>query len=497
MVERKGELRVSIGFAPFYEVKKKGEPIATGPIRAGENLVIRGFTCTMEGAELAAKYSFYVIPQAEERRLDILPAMVMGGTTPLEPEPFIHEGKEYFTYRPDFNDVAMALRGYTLSQEEAAKVDAFFRYPPEPVPETLAPEALEYFAALLKKILEGAGYTVAELEKTYFPAPTSAALIAPVFSLGLQKEVEAIDRQEAYEITLTYLTYEKPLSKTQIQLRLLDNIPEERLQELQRRFKDALSPRGLKTLYLVMEECGENKRTPWFNLDTNRALDLMGYKRNKKGVHEPRNKERFLQELDDLTRINFNVEKRLPKKGKKDQSLKFEAPLISITGKFELYEVDHDRPIEEGVKIAEGKQIFIHPEIYKFIGSYYTFIPHEFLKIDVGRTPHAGFLYAYIANQWRIGWSQYQGTIKQPIKQILDGAGLLDNYYRKKRRNKQRDFIEDVKDALRTLKENPAFWIKSLHFDTENKAPLEQIVTIEMAEDHPLKTAMKGQIEES
>ena len=214
----------------------------------------------------------------------------------------------------------------------------------------------------------------------------------------------------------------------------------------------------------------------------------MGYKRTGKGIHRTNNRTRLLTEIEELTRINFNVERRAPKRGKnnKDKVLKFKAPLLGITAKFEEWEVDRGEPTEKGTLIKDNIQIFLHPAIYKDIGHWYTYIPHTFLAIDTRSKPHALMLYPYIANQWRVGWSQYQGTIRQPFRQILDGTGLK----LPKRANQQRDFIDKMKESLQWLKSEPSFWIKSVSFETKNKALLDQIVTVTMADDHPLKASM-------
>ena len=171
-------------------------------------------------------------------------------------------------------------------------------------------EANRYFGNILKRILEDAGYIITiETPDYYFSSPTSAAYLAPAFGLGLQKDIEPEEILKGYSDTLIYLSYEKPQTTVQIQLNLLDSIPEERLSNIQKSFKDNLSPYGLKTLYLVIEKCGENNRQPWFVLDSNKCLDLMGYKRNKKGVHRTENRKRLQNELEALTQIDFNIER--------------------------------------------------------------------------------------------------------------------------------------------------------------------------------------------
>ena len=343
----------------------------------------------------------------------------------------------------------------------------------------------------LIKALDALGYVV-EFPDHFFASPVATGIVSPVFSLGLQKEIKPVNIKDGFQTTLIYLSRKKPQSKAEIQLRLFDNIPEERMRELERGFKGALTPYGLKCLYLVIEECSKNNRKPYFVLDTNRCLDLLGHTRNKKAVHHPKNRKNLLREINDLTQINFNTERTESKKGKpkKDRVIRFNAPLLSITGQFEEWEVDSGRPAEEGVKIKDNLQIFLHPQIYDDIGNYYTLTPRSFLAIDARSRPYAILLYPYIANQWRIGWHQYQGTIKQPMHQILDGAGLMSRL--PKRNNKQIEFVGKIKDTLRWLKNQKAFWIKSVRFESGFKPMFDEVVTIVMADDHPLRVAMKN-----
>ena len=59
-----------------------------------------------------------------------------------------------------------------------------------------------------------------------------------------------------------------------------------------------------------------------------------------------------------------------------------------------------------------------------------------------------------------------------------------------KRANQQRDFIDKMKESLMWLKGESSFWIKSVRFETKDKALLDQIVIVKMADDHPLKASM-------
>ena len=61
-----------------------------------------------------------------------------------------------------------------------------------------------------------------------------------------------------------------------------------------------------------------------------------------------------MSELEALTKINFNIERREPKRRakNKDKVIKFKAPLLSITGQFEEWEVESGKPTEEGIQIA-------------------------------------------------------------------------------------------------------------------------------------------------
>ncbi len=390
-----------------------------------------------------------------------------------------------------------AIQTYRPTPEEIKRLSEYF-YPREPDDKFRGPrppdEALEVFGELLKKILEDAGYVVTiGIPPDYFASPTTSALVSPVFALGLQKGFDGMDVRDEYEASITYLSVKYPRSKASAQMRLF-NTPEDRIHELQSVFKDALSPYGLKVLYLVIEECDRNNRQNHFTLDTNRCLDLLGHKHTKSGYHQNRNRKHLLQEIEDLTKINFNVERRTPLKSKKGKegALRFVAPLFSVTGKFEEFIVDEGKPIETGIKINESMQIYLNDVFYSDIKRMYTFVPMEYLRIDTNRNPHAVMLYPYISNQWKIGLKQYHGKMRQSMRRFLEGAGLLADL--PKRSDNQKRFIQAIKDDLIWLKKQKAFWIKSVGF--ESKAPLlEQKMTIVMADNHPLKTNKKKQIE--
>jgi hypothetical protein len=446
---------------------------------------VRGFKCGLIGEREIAKGVLWVGFTVRIVNDTLLPEMRFSVSLTDKDIPNI----PFST--PEILPVSEHIHKYRLTSEEQEKLGSFF-----PSPSRIEPGANEYFGELLKGILEGAGYVVIiKVPDYYYPAPAQMGFVAPAFGIGLQRKVKPEKIIEEYGDTYVYLSHEKPKSKIQVQFNFLDNIPEERLEGIERSLKENLSPYGLKCLYLVLQGCAQNQRTNSFVFDTNRSLDSMGHERDKRGIHYTRNKKRVLRSLEELTRINFNFETRIPAKGKKDKEevTRFIHPLISTTGKFETWEVKKGEPAEKGKLIRDGILIYFHPEIYKFIENRYTTIPHEYLKIDAGNRPHAILLYSYIANQWRIGWNQYKGTIKQPMRQILDGAGLLKGL--PKRKNQQRDFVEKIKDDLRWLKSRGDFWIKTVRIETKNKPHLDHMVIIEMSDSHPFKISMTKQIE--
>jgi hypothetical protein len=352
----------------------------------------------------------------------------------------------------------------------------------------------EYFGNLLQKTLQRAGYSVTlEDPDYYFPSPTSLAYAAPAFGLGVSKELSPIDITEAYATTITYFSHKKPQYEILIQISFLDEVSDELLINEKRILRNSLSPYGLKVLLLAIEECARNNRNPWFSLDINRCLDLLGHKKKKGGGHDWRKKRRFLEQISALTSITFNILRREAKWGNKDAVIRVKTPLLSITGTFEEWEVERGKPPENEKLVRNGIQVFIQPEIYKYIKDKYTFMPNQFLTIDARKRPRAILLYTYIANQWRIGWHHYRGVISQPMSQILDGAGLLERL--PKRKNQQREFFIKVRADLEWLKRQSPYWISSVDFQNKGKSPLDQMVTITMAEEHPLKENMVKKVE--
>jgi len=360
----------------------------------------------------------------------------------------------------------------------------------------IQPAINQYFGNILKKILEGAGYTITiETPDYYFPSPTGTALVVPAFGYGLLRKAIPFDVENGYESIVTYLSIEKPQSQVQVQLKLVDRL-EDRIYEYQKLLKDALTPYGLKCLYLAIAECARNNRRNWFILDTNYCLDRLGYKRNKKGVHQTRSKDRLLREFEALTKIKFNVERRQPKRGDKGKQRAFRitGPVLSISDyTLEEWDVGTNKPIEEGTHITDKVPIFIHPDIYADIEGWYTLIPDDYLTIDTGRRPHAIQLYPHIANQWRIGWNDYKGVITQTLKRILEDTGLIHSYHAK-RANKKPGFLESVKESLVWLKNQNQYWIESIEFkEAKNRDPLEQKIIIKMSKGHPLMIGMDKQ----
>lgn len=383
--------------------------------------------------------------------------------------------------------ITQIIQGYELSQDEFVTLQESF-YPKGKPAKSIDPGVIKYFGNILKNVLEGAGYEVSlEVPAYYFPSPVEAGFLAPVFSHGTgQRPRFQPEVTEGYHTTLTYMSYEKPKSQVKVQYSFLDSIPEERLEQIERTLKESLTPYGLLCMLVVLEGCARNMRTNSFTLDINRALNVLGKKRDKKGRHYTRSKDNLIRTLEHLTKVNINFETRMSISGKKgkEEVTRFNSPIVSLNGTFEKYIVDEGQPIETGKKVQDGVVIHFHPEIYKFIESRYTAVPYGLLKTDTRKRGNAVKLYFYIMNQWRIGLYQYRGIIKQPMGQILDGAGLSKRLPKKKSLRKA--FIGRTKEDLQWLRMQ-GWWIKAVSFDTANRHPFDPIVTIEMAENHPLK----------
>ena len=371
------------------------------------------------------------------------------------------------------NPIAESIIGYQLTDKNA---------------EELRAGNTELLRELLKDVLAPLGYVV-DFPHRDFPSPTSLGHVVPTFTYGVTREKNP-DIQPGYKTTVTYLSIKKPQSQTQIQLKIFGGNIDERVYEQQKLLKDTLTPYGTKCLYLCVSECAKNNRQPWFILDTNKSLDALGYTRDKRGIHGTVNRKRLLKELGNLTKIDFEIERRIQGGKNKEKAFRFTGPIISISEyKTEEWETTPGKPIEEGIHINDRIQIFVHPEIYGDIKDWYTIIPNEYLKIDVGRMQYAVQLYPYIANQWRMGATKYKGVIHQSLRRILEETGLIHSL--PNRRNDQTNFFNKIKASLSSLKNQKEFWIKDVRFErTRNKLPLDKMVDIIMADDHPLKARM-------
>jgi hypothetical protein len=493
-MEKRKELRIKIQPGrPWKELNEpdhEGEALAVEVLAKGptfEFLVFHNLDMNIDRFWLNIEIPLVASSGASQSKKPL--RMQVGVIVPVS-EDFSLDELDTYSLVEQTQPIAMALGAYSLEWEACKDIETFFS-------RREYSRACEYLGRVSERALRKAGYEViVEISQTpaaYFPSPTSIAYVGPPFGLGIKKEIKPIHSEEDYYTIRIYFSQEKPQHKTEIQLELLEDLPEDEIKEIERELKDCLSPYGLKVLYLVIHECARNNRSPWFILDINKSLDLLGYKKKVDGGHHLNNRRRLLQALYGLTHINFNIERREPKYGNKDAVFKVKNPLLSITGAFEEWEVDRCRPTEKGRQLENGIQIFIHPAIYKYIDGLYTFLPSGFLTIDTGKKPYAILLYPYIANQFRIGFHQYGGVIKQPLRQILDGAGLLNGL--PKRKNQQKDYIERIKKDLKWLRDQKDFWIRSIQFEQSNGSPLDQTVIITMAEDHPIKIGMTKQLE--
>ena len=410
--------------------------------------------------------------------------------------------------KPDFQPIYQAMYELNLPDRDVLTINQFW-FPNllEPGNETYIPDidnpilpeqidarqGIRYMGDLLAGALEEVDYIITLFESEYyFNASTATRYFTPLFGYGLQKTIEPEETGGGYTEKITYLTYEKAQSKSQVQLELLDTIPEEKYKTIHKMFQRGLTPYGLKCLYLILEECDRNQRRPWFTLDTNRCLDLLGYNRDRRGIHTSRNKIRFREILSRLTKMQFNVlaKAQIPGKETKEKIFKFQGNLIST---IETGEVEKGQPWETA-KMDDGIIISINQAVYGFMDEgWYKPMPHAFLAIDAQRKGRAINLYSYISDQWRVGLKQYKGIIKQPLKQILDGAGLLESY--PKRRNQQRDFTKKILSDLEWLREQKDLWIDSVKVKTIDRPELDPMIVITMSDNHPLRGSMTKLIE--
>jgi hypothetical protein len=124
---------------------------------------------------------------------------------------------------PGYALISMTIEEYHLPPEEHTALLKFWypnksggkakRYAPDIENPYIQPKdgACEYFKNILTGILEDVRYVVTiEIPPDYyFPSPTGAGLVAPVFAMGLQKDIKPIDSQDGYETVLTYLVFDR------------------------------------------------------------------------------------------------------------------------------------------------------------------------------------------------------------------------------------------------------------------------------------------------
>ena len=344
------------------------------------------------------------------------------------------------------------------------------------------------FARLLARLEEAERKLEEEQRKAQYAAPTSLDVVTPLFSLGLTRQSLKPNVKRGRRELRTYLSIRQPGSRAEVQLTLFGNVSEEQLRQIDKDVQNTLSPYGLKLVYLVMRECHHNGLRPWFRLDTNRCLDAMGYKRRKDEFHYSLNRNHFLRELRSMAEnVMLNVEKRSPKGAHFDAAVVFYGPLVKITGKVEEWDkIPRGMPKEMGEKVAEDAMILVEPAVYRYVTEgWYTWIPERFLTIDPQEHGHAILLVAYCENQWKIGWNEHHGVIRQPLRQILTGSGLIYEYQKIKRSDHQANFLKRARGELDWMADEG--YIKSYSYEENRANHLDHKVTIAIPDDHGLK----------
>ena len=341
---------------------------------------------------------------------------------------------------------------------------------------------------IVREACKRAGVDIRDYDR-YFPSPTSAGYLAPLFTLGSKRGPIEPVIEKGPEVVYTYLSYETDRTKAAVQYNFLDLLPDEKVQRMSNDVKENLTPYGIQAIQLVMRECSYNNRNPWFCMDTNRCLDAMGYKRDKRGLHLSKHKVRLYRELSALERIILTAEARRQKPGSKDIEvvLCFQGPILQITGLWGEWETKKGQPKEEGVKVADGIKILIDPGVYSYMEKgWYTFFSDAFLKIDSQRRGKAVQIYHYINNKFRVGLSSHKGILRESLLSILENSGALTGFP-KTRWALQRDFIAKRLDDLEWLKGQKDLWIKDVEIKPEGRNQFDPMVVITMADDHPLK----------
>lgn len=321
----------------------------------------------------------------------------------------------------------------------------------------------------------------------HFSTPTSLDTLSPAFEIGCSKELEYESYKGSLEIR-TYLTVKNPQSEIKVQLQLFKDTPQEQLLQMEENLRNTLNPRGLKTIALVMHECHHNGRQPFFKLSANRCLDLLGYKRDKKGWHRSANRKRLFDDLNTIANeIIFCVDKRQPKNAKKDIALQFRGRLFTISSTYREVEVDKHLPTDKGDVVDEGVWVFVHPEIYKYVhNGYFAYLPDQFLKIDPVKHGKAIHMVFEVNQQWRIGWLQHHGRLRISLRSLAERCGFRIH----KRRDLKQKLAEQMKAELRWAKDDGYF--KTLTFIDEGGQanPLDEKVEVTPPGDNWLVIGM-------
>ncbi len=332
------------------------------------------------------------------------------------------------------------------------------------------------------------------------PTPTGGlAEIEGVFARGLMADFrpEKVTEIEGGDVqTWTYLSVHQPGADVDVQLTLLGKLPDEELREFNDRVQRNLRPYGLQVIGAVMKECHHNGVQPYFRLDTNRCLDHLGHNRRRDKTHQPKNRRRFLEELRFLSdALEITVEKRvkIPKGDKYEvRTTRIGRSIIKVMEHWEesvSWETLEGQKLGESETIDEGYHVIVNPEIYDFVRrGWYTWIPDRLLTVDPHKHGEEIVLVFYCANQWKIGWTEHQGVISQPLRQILKGSGLIHRYKSLKRADYKENYLARIREKLGWMKDEK--YIKDFHWPTQREArradPLDCKVTIIIPDHHRL-----------
>jgi hypothetical protein len=313
----------------------------------------------------------------------------------------------------------------------------------------------------------------------YFPVPTLISQLQPAFSPvnifkpEIVRGKVTIWRCQIQKGKAINLSVQKSFHGADVQMAI---------KAFERGLRRILSPYGLKVFLAIIKEC--DPRDGEMVLSLNRLLDLLGYKRSKRGYHRTENRRRLIDVIYALGETEFDIEFKRRGHKREMETTKTCEPLIGITRKQSVDLPDRENELD-GALITIPKYFYMD-EIER---CFFTWIPENLLSIDVNRHPYSLAMYTYLIGQIRMRWTRAKHKYKYrgKLRSILKGCGIAIQQGDPNRARKLAMVMNDFA-LLGSLG-----LVGSFQIVERGRNPLEDLWEIVIPESHPMSRMEKDE----